>query len=172
MLVIDAQLPATLVSSALLVLVFVHTAVSVTDVWLGFPLIYPINLFASLASSHALREDVEADAKAAETERRTSEGDDQTKTEIPPAEHRPSFVLAPFPIITLRRASEKLQQLASPVLVPAISGVRRASQLLGALPPIAPRMPAKKRTFPFRSKKADDFSRSPVRRTERVACVS
>jgi hypothetical protein len=153
LLIVDAQLPATLISVGLLILLSIDSYSPFTHLWLGLPLVYPINLMSTLSAKKDLREDIEAEA-----DRRSSAGSvTDEKPRIPPADHRPSFLLSPFPTIAIRRASVKLGEIASPIIGPAVNGVRRASQLLGAMPPLV-RHPAKRRTFPFKNRSNDPRS--------------
>jgi len=61
LLIVDAQLPATIVSVGLLVLIMVDSYSPMTTLWLGFPLVYPINVMSTLNARRALREDIEAE---------------------------------------------------------------------------------------------------------------
>jgi hypothetical protein len=81
LLIVDAQLAATLISVGLLVLLMVEPSSSMTHLWLGLPLIYPINVFGTLDSRRALRDDVEA-AAAGDDERRESTTSQSEKPQI------------------------------------------------------------------------------------------
>jgi hypothetical protein len=165
LLIVDAQLPATAVSIGLLVLLMVDNRSPILSLWLGLPLIYPINVLSTLTARRSIRDDLEADVGG---QRAFDENTKEEMAQIPPPEHRPSFLLAPFPSIVVRRASteirkasDKLSQYTQPILVPAISGVRRASAFLGVIPP-ASKSNSKRKGFPFKGRKGKpEAARSP-----------
>lgn len=147
-LLVEAQLTCTLLSAGLLGLLMWSTSTELSHLWLGFPLIYAITVVTSLASKVDKRESLELEAQSTET---LEVAPPEEKCEIPPAEHRPSFKFATFPTISIRRASQGFTDFISPVTIPAMNGVRRASQFLGVIPPPGPRN-LTKRTFPFKRK--------------------
>jgi len=69
LLILDAQLPATIVSVGLLILLSINSYSPFTHIWLGLPLVYPINVLSTMSAKKSLREDIEAEA-----DRRSSSG--------------------------------------------------------------------------------------------------
>lgn len=80
-LIVDGQLAATLISVGLLVLLMVRPSSSITHLWLGLPLVYPINVFGTLESRRSLRDDVEKAAVEGDVRRAStiSEKDDKPR---------------------------------------------------------------------------------------------